>query len=641
MYRTQVLWRGTHLKTRRINTELPIRIHYRINLDAHKSRLPLARIELFPDLGKSIVTCFGITYIADALAQSIWNRSTEDLDQRRMKNMAIAAVPLGIWYSAWFSFLDFHLKKAPFTSALIDTLFLPAVHAIFLIPFHIIHDNKVLNHNLSHAELISEIGSLWFLDWNIFATRFFDNQSKIVSGAADHHVHVTDLTTQEVCYTKSFENRVKKVSVVDNYVFLSAVEDGTVQLSDVRVGASYPIFSISSSNLPRAANITEVKSIDYHKRTNMVAVGSGGGLVRIFDVRFDKEPTVKLMFGKMYFPGHCDRDRGNYSVTHVTFSQDGSELLANMGSEYVYLYDVKNPTLTSLKLPDFDSSPEEPPLLPEKADELKREGNYLFSETQFFGAYQTYLDALRICPGHPVLLNNAASALMNRKIIGDKYESFLFCQRALKKCSKYRKARIRAIKLLRNIDLLAAKAEAEKLLEYDVQNSDKKEVAASRKILDGILKVLDDIPDDEEEEEDGSAPIWLDYKNRFVGHYNCQTDIKEASFLGSEFIAAGSDCGNLFVWRRDGKLLFIAKGDENILNCVQPNPKLTSIATSGIDNEIKLWQPVDESQSDSYNSKDSSNGMVEHVEENTEYLRQHVRQDTELLAHMSSQCVQQ
>ena len=75
---------------------------------------------------------------------------------------------------------------------------------------------------------------------NIFATRFFDNQSKIVSGAADHHVHVTDLTTQEVCYTKSFENRVKKVSVVDNYVFLSAVEDGTVQLSDVRVGASYP-----------------------------------------------------------------------------------------------------------------------------------------------------------------------------------------------------------------------------------------------------------------------------------------------------------------------------------------------------------------------------------------------------------------
>jgi len=143
MYRTQVLCRGTHLKTRRINTELPIRIHYRINLDAHKSRLPLARIEIFPDLGKSIVTCFGITFVADALAQSIWNKSTDDLDERRMRNMAVAAIPLGIWYSAWFSFLDFHLKKAPFISALIDTLFLPAVHAFFLIPFHIIHNNKV------------------------------------------------------------------------------------------------------------------------------------------------------------------------------------------------------------------------------------------------------------------------------------------------------------------------------------------------------------------------------------------------------------------------------------------------------------------------------------------------------------------
>ena len=56
------------------------------------------------------------------------------------------------------------------------------------------------------------------------------------------------------------------------------------------------------------------------------------------------------------------------------------------------------------------------------------------------------------------------------------------------------------------------------------------------------------------------------------------------------------------------------KADENILNCVQPNPKLTSIATSGIDNEIKLWQPVDESLSDSYNSVNSTAGMVEHVE---------------------------
>jgi hypothetical protein len=54
----------------------------------------------------------------------------------------------------------------------------------------------------------------------------------------------------------------------------------------------------------------------------------------------------------------------------------------------------------------------------------------------------------------------------------------------LKKHSNYRKARIRAIKLLRNIDLVVAKDESEKLLEYDLKNSDKKEIAASRKIRD-------------------------------------------------------------------------------------------------------------------------------------------------------------
>jgi hypothetical protein len=56
----------------------------------------------------------------------------------------------------------------------------------------------------------------------------------------------------------------------------------------------------------------------------------------------------------------------------------------------------------------------------------------------------------------------------------------------LKKHSNYRKARIRAIKLLRNIDLVVAKDESEKLLEYDLKNSDKKEIAASRKIRDVI-----------------------------------------------------------------------------------------------------------------------------------------------------------
>ena len=53
----------------------------------------------------------------------------------------------------------------------------------------------------------------------------------------------------------------------------------------------------------------------------------------------------------------------------------------------------------------------------------------------------------------------------------------------------------------------------------------------------------------------------VDYDYRFVGHANAETDIKEAAFLGDEYIAAGSDCGNLFIWHRSGRLIYLAQGE--------------------------------------------------------------------------------
>ena len=40
-----------------------------------------------------------------------------------------------------------------------------------------------------------------------------------------------------------------------------------------------------------------------------------------------------------------------------------------------------------------------------------------------------------------------------------------------------------------------------------------------------------------------------DYKQRYCGHCNTHTDIKEASFVGErgDYIAAGSDDGNIFM----------------------------------------------------------------------------------------------
>ena len=79
-----------------------------------------------------------------------------------------------------------------------------------------------------------------------------------------------------------------------------------------------------------------------------------------------------------------------------------------------------------------------------------------------------------------------------------------------------------------------------------------------------------------------------------MGHYNTHTDIKEASFIGErgEYIGAGSDDGNVFLWdKRSGNLVKILTADESIANCVQWNPRGCSLATSGIEHVVKIWEP--------------------------------------------------
>uniref|UniRef100_A0A0D6R001 Uncharacterized protein n=1 Tax=Araucaria cunninghamii TaxID=56994 RepID=A0A0D6R001_ARACU len=88
--------------------------------------------------------------------------------------------------------------------------------------------------------------------------------------------------------------------------------------------------------------------------------------------------------------------------------------------------------------------------------------------------------------------------------------------------------------------------------------------------------------------------IAIDMQQRYVGHCNVGTDIKQASFLGRKgaFVASGSDDGRWFIWeKRTGRLMKVLTGDDNVVNCVQCHPFDCTIATSGIDNTIKIWTP--------------------------------------------------
>ncbi|KAG6422029.1 hypothetical protein SASPL_118590 [Salvia splendens] len=99
----------------------------------------------------------------------------------------------------------------------------------------------------------------------------------------------------------------------------------------------------------------------------------------------------------------------------------------------------------------------------------------------------------------------------------------------------------------------------------------------------------------EDEKVPKRSEMAIDMKQRYVGHCNTGTDIKQASFIGQrgEYIASGSDDGRWFIWeKKTGRLLKMLHGDDAVVNCIQCHPYDCVIATSGIDSTIKIWTPT-------------------------------------------------
>nr|XP_042906226.1 DDB1- and CUL4-associated factor 6 [Parasteatoda tepidariorum] len=84
-------------------------------------------------------------------------------------------------------------------------------------------------------------------------------------------------------------------------------------------------------------------------------------------------------------------------------------------------------------------------------------------------------------------------------------------------------------------------------------------------------------------------------KRKYTGHRNARTMIKESTFWGDNFIMSGSDCGHIFIWDRyTAELIMLMEADHHVVNCLQPHPFDPILASSGIDNDIKLWAPTRE-----------------------------------------------
>jgi WD and tetratricopeptide repeat-containing protein 1 len=236
--------------------------------------------------------------------------------------------------------------------------------------------------------------------------------------------------------------------------------------------------------------------------------------------------------------------------------------------------------------------------IPHEAKTLRDNGNKYYQEKQYTQAIQCYSSALTICPHWHILYSNRATCLMSRNWSGDVYEALRDTELALYVFPAHYKSLKRRIKLLKvlkwNKEALAFLDSFEE--EYpDEEEFIKKmrEDVSSEQSRNGYHGLNGARRDMSNWEADRQATAH-DYHQRYLGHCNTHTDIKEATFLGErgEYIGAGSDDGNIFIWeKKTGNLVRVLYADENIVNCVQWHPKSCLLATSGIENVIRLWEP--------------------------------------------------
>merc|ERR1719376_1813159 len=168
-----------------------------------------------------------------------------------------------------------------------------------------------------------------------------------------------------------------------------------------------------------------------------------------------------------FVPGHLPGTEAAFhkklrplTSTFITYSQDGSELLVNLGGEQIYLYDkfalfehkssspllvkpTQNSATTSNGMTSYNP-------LSAVAEELKQEANAHFESEEYSRAVELYNLAL-LRHHHPMLLANRAAALMRRAWDGDVYAALRDCLAALVLEPAHRKAHLRLARCLADL----------------------------------------------------------------------------------------------------------------------------------------------------------------------------------------------
>lgn len=309
---------------------------------------------------------------------------------------------------------------------------------------------------------------------NIFSVKFLPktNDHQLVTGAADYCMYGFDLKNPDdpIFKCRCHTSRVKRIACAPEVpsTFFSSSEDGCVFQIDLRephtCNADDKIVLIDLKN---HQEYVEAKCIAVNpRRPEQIAIGTNDAFARIYDRRMitlmaigSNPQNDNLQKGcvRYYSPGHLQASTENYSktVTFVSFSPEGTELLVNYGAEQIYLFEIdKSEPPIYLNLPKLAPEPVTKPPKNEKVDALKTSGNEFLENEKYIQAIRQYTEAIHIQSNNSILYLNRATALMRRKYLGDCYEALRDCHHALNLDSNYTKAHFRLARALFEINQL-------------------------------------------------------------------------------------------------------------------------------------------------------------------------------------------
>lgn len=412
----------------------------------------------------------------------------------------------------------------------------------------------------------------------------------LVTGAADAKLYVFDINRDDPsptwrCFCHSM--RIKRLATAPEqpFIFWSAAEDGYVLQFDMRqphtCQSNDNIVLVNLNNHSR--HYGEVKCIAINpRRPELIAVGAYDCFARLYDrrmitlekmsERIDDSASVTNQLGMpdnlpkgcvTYFcPGHLNDQKekswSHRATTFVSFNSDGTELLVNMGAEQIYLYNInKTHDPEFLNLPRIHKNDETNGIemdivspkrtTPSTIDTEKRRGNEFLEAKKYLQAVDQYTLAILKEPNCPVLYLNRATALMRRAWYGDVYAALKDCHTALKLDPTYIKAHFRLARALLDLNHVqeASKCLEELKVRFPSHANNHGVMMLRRDIDSEITKTSNCMPPPSLDELSNNEKYWRslarDYDERFVGHCNTKTDIKEANFFGndSNYVIAG------------------------------------------------------------------------------------------------------